>query len=55
MRDGIEGTWIERDFDFDAALLKPGPNTIALTVTAGAVGSGICYDVVRLEVAPDAP
>jgi rhamnogalacturonan endolyase len=55
MRDGIEGTWIERDFDFDAALLKPGPNTIALTVPAGAVGSGICYDVVRLEVAPDAP
>ncbi|MBW4888993.1 hypothetical protein KXQ82_04675 [Mucilaginibacter sp. HMF5004] len=51
MRDGIEGTWVERDFNFDAALLKPGQNKIVLTVPAGAVGSGICYDVVRLEVA----
>ena len=51
MRDGIEGTWVERDFNFDAALLKPGQNTIVLTVPAGQVGSGICYDVVRLEVA----
>lgn len=52
MRDGIEGTWIEKDLSFDASLLKPGDNTIVLTVPAGAVGSGICYDVVRLEVAP---
>ena len=51
MRDGIEGTWVERDFNFDAALLKPGQNTIVLTIPAGAVGTGICYDVVRLEVA----
>jgi rhamnogalacturonan endolyase len=51
MRDGIEGTWVERDFNFDAALLKPGQNKIILTVPAGPVGSGICYDVVRLEVA----
>jgi len=51
MRDGIEGTWVERDFNFDAALLKPGQNKIVLTIPAGAVGSGICYDVVRLEVA----
>jgi rhamnogalacturonan endolyase len=50
MRDGIEGTWVERDFNFDAALLKPGQNTIVLTIPAGAVGNGICYDVVRLEV-----
>jgi rhamnogalacturonan endolyase len=55
MRDGIEGTWIEKDFSFDASLLKPGANTIVLTVPAGAVGSGICYDVVRLEVAPTQP
>ncbi len=54
MRDGIEGTWIERDFNFDASLLKPGANTIVLTVPAGGVGNGICYDVVRLEVAPSA-
>ncbi len=51
MRDGIEGTWVERDFNFDASLLKAGQNKIVLTVPAGAVGTGICYDVVRLEVA----
>jgi rhamnogalacturonan endolyase len=55
IRDGIEGTWIEKDFNFDAALLKPGANTIVLTVPAGGVANGICYDVVRLEVAPPAP
>jgi rhamnogalacturonan endolyase len=52
-RDGIEATWVERDFNFDASLLHPGPdNTIVLTVPAGPVGNGMCYDVVRLEVAP---
>ncbi|OCX54774.1 lyase [Mucilaginibacter sp. PPCGB 2223] len=51
MRDGIEGTWVERDFNFDASLLKPGQNKIVLTIPAGPVGSGICYDVIRLEVA----
>jgi rhamnogalacturonan endolyase len=55
IRDGIEGTWIERDFNFEASLLKPGANTIVLTVPAGGVANGICYDVVRLEVAPPAP
>ena len=54
-RDGIEATWVERDFSFDAALLHPGANTIVLTVPAGPVASGICYDVVRLEVAPPTP
>jgi rhamnogalacturonan endolyase len=52
IRDGIEGTWVERDFIFDASLLKPGQNTIVLTVPAGGVANGICYDVIRLEVAP---
>ena len=47
--------WIEKDFNFDASLLKPGANTIVLTVPAGGVANGICYDVVRLEVAPPAP
>jgi rhamnogalacturonan endolyase len=51
-RDGVEATWVERDFTFDAALLHSGANTIVLTVPAGPVASGICYDVVRLEVAP---
>jgi rhamnogalacturonan endolyase len=55
IRDGIEGTWIEKDFSFDASLLKPGANTIVLTVPAGGVANGICYDVVRLEVAPPTP
>jgi len=55
MRDGIEATWVERDFAFDASLLHPGANIIVLTVPAGPVGSGICYDVVRLEVAPPTP
>lgn len=49
-RDGIEGTWVEKDFTFDVALLKQGQNTIVLTVPAGSVTSGMCYDVIRLEV-----
>ncbi len=52
IRDGIEGTWVERDFSFDASLLKKGKNSIVLTVPAGGVANGICYDVIRLEVAP---
>jgi rhamnogalacturonan endolyase len=55
IRDGIEGTWVERDFKFDASLLKPGQNSIVLTVPAGGVANGICYDVIRLEVAPSNP
>jgi rhamnogalacturonan endolyase len=50
IRDGIEGTWVERDFTFDAALLKPGQNKIVLTLPAGGVANGMCYDVIRLEV-----
>ena len=53
IRDGIEGTWVERDFTFNASLLKPGENTIVLTVPAGGVANGMCYDVIRLEVASD--
>jgi len=52
IRDGIEGTWVERDFVFDASLLTTGKNTITLTVPGGSVASGMCYDVLRLEVAP---
>ena len=51
IRDGIEGTWVERNFTFDAALLTRSNNTIILTVPAGGVANGICYDVIRLEVA----
>ncbi len=55
IRDGIEGTWVERDFNFDASLLTPGKNTIVLTVPAGGVANGMCYDVISLEVAPANP
>ncbi|WP_316786434.1 polysaccharide lyase family protein [Pedobacter frigiditerrae] len=50
IRDGIEGTWVEKKFEFDASLLKAGKNTITLTVPAGSVTNGLCYDVIRLEV-----
>lgn len=54
-RDGVEGAWHERDVAFDASLLQPGANTIVLTVPAGGVTSGVCYDVVRLELASGTP
>ncbi len=50
IRDGIEGTWVEKKFEFDASLLKKGKNTITLTVPAGGVANGLCYDVIRLEL-----
>lgn len=51
-RDGIEGSWVEKDLSFDAALLRPGQNKLTLTVPAGGLTSGVSYDVVRLELAP---
>ena len=50
-RDGVEGSWVEKDLAFDASLLHPGQNTLTLTVPAGSLTSGISYDVVRLELA----
>ncbi len=50
-RDGVEGSWVEKDLRFDASLLRPGANTLTLTVPAGSLTSGIAYDVVRLELA----
>lgn len=49
-RDGIRGYWQERDVSFDAALLKPGKNTLTLTIPPGNPMSGIEYDYLRLEV-----
>jgi rhamnogalacturonan endolyase len=49
-RDGVEGSWVEKDVEFDAALMHAGTNTLVLTVPAGGITSGIAYDVVRLEV-----
>jgi rhamnogalacturonan endolyase len=49
-RDGIGGTWCERDLVFDASLMKAGQNTLTLTVPAGGLTSGILYDYLRLEL-----
>jgi rhamnogalacturonan endolyase len=50
-RDGVEGSWVERDLAFSAGLMRPGENVLTLTVPAGGLASGIAYDVVRLELA----
>ena len=44
------GVWHEYAQPFDAALLKAGENEIVLTVPAGELTSGVCYDYLRLEV-----
>lgn len=51
-RDGVEGSWVEKDLRFDAALLHGGTNKLTITVPAGGVTAGVAYDVVRLELAP---
>ena len=48
-RDGIAGSWVEKDVVFDAGLMKAGENTMTLTIPAGGVTSGIIYDALRLE------
>ena len=45
------GVWQEYAQPFDAALLKPGENAMTLTVPAGELTSGVCYDYLRLELA----
>jgi rhamnogalacturonan endolyase len=45
-----KGIWREYTQTFDAALLKPGENTMTLTVPAGDVTSGVVYDYLRLEL-----
>jgi rhamnogalacturonan endolyase len=49
-RDGIEGSWVEKDVTFDASLLKPGNNLLKLTIPGGGLTSGIIYDYIRLEI-----
>ena len=44
------GVWREYTQPFDAALLKPGENTMTLTVPAGDLTSGVVYDYLRLEL-----
>ena len=51
-RDGVQGSWVEKDLAFDGSLLHAGANTLTLIVPEGGITSGIAYDVVRLELAP---
>ena len=49
-RDADRGWWEERAVPFDATLMRAGVNTLALTVPAGPVTSGVEYDYLRLEL-----
>jgi rhamnogalacturonan endolyase len=49
-RDGIAGTWVQRELAFDAALMQKGQNVLTLTIPAGGLTSGVIYDYVRLEL-----
>jgi len=49
-RDGIGGSWCERDLVFDAAMMKAGENNLTLTIPSGGLTSGIMYDYLRLEL-----
>jgi rhamnogalacturonan endolyase len=49
-RNGIQGIWYQRELAFDTSMLKSGKNTLTLTVPAGAVGAGVMYDYLRLEL-----
>ena len=49
-RDGIGGSWVEKDVVFDTALMKAGTNVLKLTIPAGSLTSGIIYDYLRLEL-----
>jgi rhamnogalacturonan endolyase len=56
IRAGIHGQYSEEDFCFDAALLKPGRNTISLEQSAaGNVQKSVMYDCVRLELDDSQP
>jgi rhamnogalacturonan endolyase len=45
-----KGLWQQRTLKFDAALLKPGENTMTFTVPAGELQSGVVWDYLRLEL-----
>jgi rhamnogalacturonan endolyase len=50
-RDGIRGLEVEKDISFNAALLKPGTNTIKLRLdNVKAWPNGVLYDYLRLEL-----
>jgi rhamnogalacturonan endolyase len=45
-----KGVWYQYIQKFDAALLKPGENTMTFTVPAGDVTTGVVWDYLRLEL-----
>jgi len=45
-----KGVWNQYIQKFDAALMKPGENTVTFTVPAGDVTNGVVWDYVRLEL-----
>jgi len=45
-----KGVWYQYVQKFDAALLKPGENSVTFTVPAGDVTTGVVWDYVRLEL-----
>jgi rhamnogalacturonan endolyase len=49
-RDGIGGSYVEKDVQFDATMMHAGDNTLTLTVPAGGVMDGVIYDYLRLEL-----
>jgi len=44
------GVWREYSQPFNASFLKAGENEMTLTVPAGELTSGVCYDYLRLEL-----
>jgi rhamnogalacturonan endolyase len=47
---GQHGIWNEREFSFDAGMMKQGTNTLTITVPQGNVNNGALYDYLRLEL-----
>jgi rhamnogalacturonan endolyase len=45
-----KGVWYQYVQKFDAALLKPGENSVTFTVPAGDLTSGVVWDYLRLEL-----
>ncbi len=49
------GVWKEYAQPFNASLLQAGDNAMTLTVPAGDLTTGVCYDYLRLELDENAP